>query len=61
MPKHTAAYLARNHNRTIKEQQANVQRYVDGLEDIAYDVSDVRFLGLEDPPYSGIQVQYSSL
>ena len=61
MPKHTAAYLVRNHDQTTKEQRANIQRYVDGLEDIAYDVSDVRFPGPDNLPYSKIPVRYSSL
>jgi aminoglycoside phosphotransferase family enzyme len=34
----------------------DAQRYVDGLEDIAYDVLDVRFLGPKDLPYSIIAV-----
>jgi hypothetical protein len=33
-----------------------IQRYVDGLEDIAYDVSGVVFPAPEDPPYSMIAV-----
>ena len=61
MPKHTAAHLARNHDQTTKEQRANVQRYVDGLEDIAHDVSDVRFPGPDDPPYSKIPVRHGGL
>jgi hypothetical protein len=61
VPKHTAAHLARNYDQTTKEQQANVQRYVDGLEDIAHDVSDVRFLGPDDLPYSEIPVWHSGL
>jgi hypothetical protein len=61
VPKHTAAHLARNHYQTTKEQRADVQRYVDGLEDVAYDVSDVRFPGPDDPPYSEIPVRHSGL
>ena len=61
VPKHAAAHLARNHDQTTKEQRANVQRYVDGLEDIAHDVSDVRFLGPDNLPYSEIPVRYGGL
>jgi hypothetical protein len=61
VPKHTAAHLARNHDRTTKQDRTDVQRYVDGLEDVARDVSDVRFLGPEDPPYSMIAVQQGGL
>jgi hypothetical protein len=61
VPKYTAMHLARNHDQITKEQQANVQQYVDGLEDIAYDVSDVRFLGPDNPPYSEILVRYGGL
>jgi hypothetical protein len=61
VPKHAAAHLARNHDRTTKHDRMDVQRYVDGLEDIAHDVSDVRFPGPEDPPYSMIAVQYGGL
>jgi hypothetical protein len=61
VPKHAAAHLVRNHNRTTKQDRTDIQRYVDGLEDIAHDVSDVRFPGPEDPPYSIIAVQYGGL
>jgi hypothetical protein len=61
VPKHTTAYLARNYDQTTKEQQADIQQYVGGLEDIAHDVSDVRFLGPNDLPYSEILVQYGGL
>jgi hypothetical protein len=61
VPKHVAAHLARNHSRTTKRDQTDIQQYVDGLEDIAYDVSGVIFLGPEDPPYDMIAVQYDSL
>jgi hypothetical protein len=45
----------------MEEQRRGVQRYVDGLEDVAYDVSDVIFLDPEDPPCSEIPVQYGVL
>jgi hypothetical protein len=61
VPKHTATHLARNHDQTIKEQRANIQRYVDGLEDVAHDVSDVRFPGPDDLLYSEILVRYGGL
>jgi uncharacterized C2H2 Zn-finger protein len=61
VPKHAAAHLARNHNRTTKQDRMDVQRYVDGLEDVARDVSDVGFLSPEDPPYGMIAVQYGGL
>jgi hypothetical protein len=61
VPKHAAAYLARNHGQTTKEERRRVQRYIDGLEDVAHDVSDVRFLGPEDAPYSEIPVRYGGL
>ena len=38
-----------------------MQRYVDGLEDVAREVSDVRFPGPDDPPYGEIAVQYGGL
>jgi hypothetical protein len=41
VPKYAAAHLARDHGRTTKEERRHVQRYVDGLEDIAHSVSDV--------------------
>ena len=59
--KHTTAHLVRNHDRTTKEQQAGVQQYVDGLEDVAHNVSDVRFPDPEDPLYGDIPVQYGGL
>ena len=58
---HAAAHLARNHNRTTKEERRYVQQYVDGLENIAYDISDVRFPGPDDPPYGGITVRHGRL
>jgi hypothetical protein len=61
VPKHVAAHLARNHSRTTKCDRTDIQRYVDGLEDVAYDVSGVVFLGPEDPPYDMIAVQYDGL
>jgi hypothetical protein len=61
VPKHAAAHLARGHSRTSKEERRDVQRYVDGLEDVARSISDVRFPGPEDPPYSGIAVQRDGL
>jgi hypothetical protein len=61
VPKHAAAHLARGHSRTIKEERRYVQRYVDGLEDVAHSVPDVRFPGPEDPPYSGIAVRHDGL
>ena len=61
VPKHTTTHLARNYDRTTKEQQAGVQQYVDRLEDVAYDVSDVRFPDPEDLPYGDILVQYGGL
>ena len=54
--KYVAAHLARNHSRTTKHDQTDIQRYVDGLEDVAYDVSGVIFLGPKDPPYDMIVV-----
>jgi hypothetical protein len=42
--------LARGHSRTTKEERRYVQRYVDGLEDVAYSIPDVRFPGPEDLP-----------
>ena len=59
--KHVTAHLARNHSRTTKRDRMDIQWYVDGLEDIAYDVSGVIFPGPEDPPYDMIAVQYYSL
>jgi hypothetical protein len=56
VPKHAAAHLTRNHGRTTKEERGHVQRYADGLEDIAREVSDVRFPGPDDPPYGEIAV-----
>jgi hypothetical protein len=32
---------------------------VDGLEDVAHDIGQVRFPAPEEPPYSGIPVQYN--
>jgi hypothetical protein len=61
VPKHAAAHLARGHSRTTKEERRYVQRYVDGLEDVAHSVPDVRFPGPEDPPYSGIAVRHDGL
>jgi hypothetical protein len=61
VPEHAAAHLARNHSRTTKEERRHVQRYADGLEDIAREVSDVRFPGPDDPPYGEIAVQYGGL
>jgi hypothetical protein len=61
VPKHVAAHLARNHGRTTKRDRMDIQRYVDGLEDIAHSVSDVRFPGPDDPPYSGIAVRHDGL
>jgi hypothetical protein len=61
VPKYAAAHLVRNHGRTTKEERRRVQRYIDGLEDVAYDVSDVRFPGPEDAPYSEIPVRYGGL
>jgi hypothetical protein len=56
VPKHVAVHLARNYSRTIKRDQTDIQRYVDGLEDVVYDVSGVIFLGPEDPLYDMIVV-----
>jgi hypothetical protein len=53
--------LARGYSRTSKEEQRHVQRYVDGLEDVAYSISDVRFPGPKDLPYSGIAVRHDGL
>jgi hypothetical protein len=39
----------------------HVQQYVDGLEDIAHDVSEIRFPGPDDPPYDGIAVRHDGL
>jgi hypothetical protein len=39
----------------------DAQQYVDRLEDIACNVSDVRFLGPEDLLYSMIAVQHGGL
>lgn len=61
VPKHAAAHLARNHDRTTKQDRTDVQRYIDGLENVARDISDVRFPGPEDPPYSMIAVQHGGL
>ena len=61
VPKHAAAHLARNHDRTTKEERRYIQQYADGLEDVACDVSDVRFPGPDDPPYGEIAVQYGGL
>jgi hypothetical protein len=61
VPKHAAAHLARNHNQTTKEERMHVQRYVDGLEDIAHNVSEIRFPGPDDPPYDGIAVRHDGL
>jgi hypothetical protein len=61
VPRHAAAHLARNHDRTTKEERRYIQRYVDDLEDVARDVSEVRFPGPDDPPYSGITVRYDGL
>ena len=61
VPKYAAAHLARDHGRTTKEERRHVQRYIDGLEDIAYSVLDVRFPGPDDPPYSGIAVRHDGL
>jgi hypothetical protein len=61
IPKHAAAHLARNHDRITKEERICVQRYIDGLEDVARDVLDVRFPAPEDPPCGEIIVQYGGL
>jgi hypothetical protein len=61
VPKHAAAHLVRNHNRTTKEERMHVQRYVDRLEDIAHNVSEIRFPGPDDPPYDGIAVRHDGL
>jgi hypothetical protein len=61
VPKHVAAHLVRNHSRTTKCNRTDIQRYVDGLEDIAYDVSGVIFPGPEDLLYDIIVVQYDGL
>jgi hypothetical protein len=61
VPKHAAAHLARNHSRITKEEQRYVQRYVDGLEDVARDILDVRFPGPNDPPCGEIITQYGGL
>jgi hypothetical protein len=39
----------------------HVQRYVDGLEDITYNVSEIRFPGPDDPPYDRITVRHDGL
>ena len=59
--KHVATHLARNHSQTTKRDRMDIQQYVDGLEDIAYDVLGVIFLGPEDLLCSMIAVQYSGL
>jgi hypothetical protein len=46
--------LARNHDRTTKEERIGIQRHMDGLEDLAREVSDVRFPDPDDPPYGEI-------
>jgi hypothetical protein len=61
VPEYTAAYLARNHNRTTREERRYIQRYIDGLGDLAREVSDVRFPDPNDPPYDEIAVRYDSL
>jgi hypothetical protein len=61
VPKHAAAHLVRNYSRTTKQDRTDVQRHVDGLEDVARDVSDVRFPGPEDAPYSMIAVPQGGL
>jgi hypothetical protein len=61
VPKYAAAHLARDHSRTTKEERRHVQRYVDGLEDVAHSVSNVRFPGPDDPPYGGIAVRHDGL
>jgi hypothetical protein len=53
---YAATHLARNHNRITKEERIRVQRYINGLEDVAGNVLDVRFLAPEDPPYGEIVV-----
>ena len=53
--------MARDYGRTTKEERRHVQRYIDGLEDIAYSVLDVRFPGPDDLPYSSIAVRYDGL
>jgi hypothetical protein len=53
--------LARNHDRIKKDERICVQRYIDGLEDVACNVLDVRFPAPEDPPYIEIIVQYCGL
>jgi hypothetical protein len=61
VPEHAAAHLARNHDRTTKEERKRIQRYVDDLGDLARQVSDVRFPGPDDPPYGEIVVRYGGL
>jgi uncharacterized UBP type Zn finger protein len=61
VPKHVATHLARNYSRTTKHDQTDIQWYIDRLEDVAYDVSGVIFLGPEDLLYDMIVVQYDGL
>jgi hypothetical protein len=61
VPEYAAAHLARNHNRTTGEERRHIQRYVDGLGDLAREVLDVRFPDPDDPPCDEITVRYDGL
>jgi hypothetical protein len=61
VPDHIAAHLRRNHASVSKEEQRQAQSYVGDLENVARDVSDVRFPQPEDPPCSAIPIKQDGL
>ena len=61
VPDHVAAHLRRNRAGVSKEEQQQVQRYVDKLENVARDVANVQFPRPEEPPCSEIPIQRDGL
>jgi len=61
VPDYIAAHLRRNHAGISKEEQREAQRYIDGLENVAWDISNIQFPRPEEPPCKEIAVQRDGL